>query len=66
MCRPRPITAAVSWYTLDLDYVRIAKLLSDAGYTGYVCLEYEGKEPADTAVPKGIELLRKTFATRLG
>jgi len=53
------------WYTLDLDYVRIAKLLSDAGYTGYVSLEYEGKEPADTAVPKGIELLRKTFATRL-
>ena len=25
------------WYTLDLDYQRIAKILSDAGYTGY-CL----------------------------
>ena len=49
-----------------MDYVRIAKILSDGGYTGYVALEYEGKEPADTAVPRGIELLRKTFATRLG
>jgi sugar phosphate isomerase/epimerase len=49
------------WYTLDLDYARIARILSDAGYTGYVSLEYEGKEPADTAVPRSIELLRKTL-----
>lgn len=49
------------WYTLDLDYPRIAKILDDAGYTGYVCLEYEGKEPPDTAVPKGIKLLRSVF-----
>jgi sugar phosphate isomerase/epimerase len=43
------------WYTLDLDYARIARILSDAGYTGYVSLEYEGKEAADTAVPRSIE-----------
>ena len=49
------------WYTLDLDYARIAGILRDNGYTGYVSLEYEGKEAADTAVPKGIELLRKTI-----
>ncbi len=49
------------WYTLELDYNRIAKILSDAAYTGYVSLEMEGKEPADTAVPKSLEMLRKAF-----
>lgn len=49
------------WYTLELDYARVAKILADANYTGYVALEMEGKEHADTAVPKSIELLRKAF-----
>ncbi len=49
------------WYTLNLDYPRIAKILSDAGYTGWVALEMEGKENPDTAVPKSIKLLRKAF-----
>ena len=30
------------WYTLDLDYPRIAGILRDAGFTGYVSLEFEG------------------------
>ena len=50
------------WYTLDLDYKRIAKILRDAGYTGYVSLEMEGKEDPDTAVPKSIAMLREAFA----
>ncbi|MBM3808786.1 MAG: sugar phosphate isomerase/epimerase, partial [Acidimicrobiia bacterium] len=33
-----------------------------AGFKGWVSLEMEGKEPADTAVPKSLELLRKAFA----
>jgi L-ribulose-5-phosphate 3-epimerase len=49
------------WYTLDLDYPAIAQILADAGYSGYVSLEMEGKEPADSAVPKSIALLRKAF-----
>ncbi len=49
------------WYTLDLDYKRIARILDEAGYTGYVSLEYEGKENPDTAVPKSIALLRETI-----
>lgn len=49
------------WYTLDLDYKRIARILMDAGYTGFVSLEYEGKEDPDKAVPKSIALLRKSF-----
>jgi L-ribulose-5-phosphate 3-epimerase len=49
------------WYTLDLDYPRIAKILRDAGYTGYVCLEMEGKEDAKTAVPKALAMLKGAF-----
>ena len=50
------------FYTLDLDYQRIAKILREANYTGYVSLEMEGKEAADTAVPKSLALLRAAFA----
>jgi sugar phosphate isomerase/epimerase len=49
------------WYTLDLDYPRIARILAEVGYTGYIALEMEGREHADTAVPKSIELLRRAF-----
>jgi L-ribulose-5-phosphate 3-epimerase len=49
------------WYTLDLDYSRIAKILSDVNYHGYVSLEFEGKEDPATGVPKSLNLLRKAF-----
>lgn len=49
------------WYTLELDYDRIAQIVTDAGYSGYVGLEFEGKEDAATAVPKSIAMLRKAF-----
>ena len=32
------------WYTLDLDYQRIANTLRKANFTGWVSLEMEGKE----------------------
>lgn len=51
------------WYTLDLDYKRIAKILSAVNYHGYISLEFEGKENADVAVPKSIAMLRKAFGT---
>ena len=50
------------WYTLTLDYKRIAKILAAVNYSGYVSLEMEGKEAADVAVPKSLALLRKAFA----
>src|SRR5881409_489739 len=45
------------WYTLELDYKRIAQILTEVNYSGYVSLEFEGKESAETAVPKSIALL---------
>lgn len=50
------------WYTLDLDYDRIAKLLRKHKYNGFLSLEFEGKEDPKTAVPKSLALLRKAFA----
>ncbi|MCX8109037.1 MAG: sugar phosphate isomerase/epimerase [Verrucomicrobiae bacterium] len=49
------------WYTLDLDYRRIASILAEVGYKGYVSLEMEGKENPETAVPKSIRMLREAF-----
>ena len=49
------------WYTLDIDYARVAAILRKADYRGYVSLEFEGKEPPETGVPKSLELLRRHF-----
>ena len=49
------------WYTLDLDYPRIAEILNKVEYKGYISLEFEGKEDANTGVPKSIDLLKKSF-----
>jgi sugar phosphate isomerase/epimerase len=50
------------WYTLDLDYPRIAGILRKAGFRGWVSLEMEGKEDPTTAVAKSFAVLRKAFA----
>ncbi len=52
------------WYTLDLDYDRIAAILHKHDYRGYVSLEFEGREDPKTAVPRSLALLRKAFARR--
>jgi L-ribulose-5-phosphate 3-epimerase len=49
------------WYTLDLDYQRIAKLLRNGKYQGWVSLEFEGKEDYKIAIPKSLKLLRDAF-----
>lgn len=49
------------WYTLELDYKRIAGILKKAGFGGWVSLEMEGKENPETAVPKSLQVLREAF-----
>jgi sugar phosphate isomerase/epimerase len=49
------------WYTLDLDYDRIATLLRKHHYKGYISLEFEGNEDPRTAVPKSLAVLRRAF-----
>jgi sugar phosphate isomerase/epimerase len=47
------------WYSLDLDYARIVKMLKQANYQGYISIEFEGKEPGSVGVRKSVEMLRK-------
>ena len=49
------------WYSLDLDYPRIAGILKKHQFNGYVSLEFEGNEDAATAVPKSLEMLKAAF-----
>ena len=50
-----------TWYTLDIDYKRIAKIHNKVDYRGYISLEFEGEEAHETAIPKSLALLRKAF-----
>ena len=52
-----------TWYTLDIDYDRVAKILRDVNYRGYISLEFEGKAKHETAIPQSLAMLRKAFAS---
>lgn len=47
------------WYSLEVDYARVAEIMRGAGFTGYISLEYEGREDPISAVPKSIRLIRE-------
>jgi L-ribulose-5-phosphate 3-epimerase len=50
------------YYTADLDYRRVAAILDQAGFNGYVSLEFEGAAHPDQGIPEGLALLRSAFA----
>jgi sugar phosphate isomerase/epimerase len=50
------------WYTLDINYARIAKMLRRVGYRGWISLEFEGREDSSTGAPKSLEILREHFS----
>lgn len=54
------------WYTLDVDYDRVAAILAAVSYRGYVSLEFEGRADPEVAVPESIALLRRAFAGQSG
>ncbi|MCH5375729.1 MAG: sugar phosphate isomerase/epimerase [Planctomycetes bacterium] len=45
------------------DFSRIRKILDNAGYRGWICLEYEESEDPRIACPKYIAQLREAFAS---
>jgi sugar phosphate isomerase/epimerase len=49
------------WYSLDLNYNRIASIMHKHNFRGYVSLEFEGNEDYKTAIPKSLALLREAF-----
>ncbi len=50
------------WYTLDIDYKKVAEIFQKAGYKGYVSIEFEGNEDPLVAVPKSLEMIREAFS----
>jgi sugar phosphate isomerase/epimerase len=50
-----------TWYTLDIDYNRVATLLRKHRYQGYISLEFEGNENPRTGIPRSLTTLRRTF-----
>jgi L-ribulose-5-phosphate 3-epimerase len=50
------------WFSVDLDYRKVATLLRKHKYAGYVSLEFEGKDNPLDAIPKSLAMLREAFA----
>lgn len=46
----------------DVPVERCLRILKKAGYEGYLSMEYEGKEDCMTAIPRGLENLKKILA----
>ena len=46
---------------ITINYKEIGELMRENNYRGYVSLEFEGNEDANSAIPKSLELLRKSF-----
>ncbi len=49
------------WYTLDIDYQRVAQIFRAVNYQGYVSIEFEGNEDPMTAIPRSLQLIREAF-----
>ena len=49
------------WYTLDIDYNRVAEIFRKVDYRGYVSVEFEGEADPMVAVPESLELIRNAF-----
>lgn len=50
------------WYTLDIDYPRVAGILAKHNYRGYISLEFEGQDDPLVAVPKSLARLKEFLA----
>lgn len=50
------------YYTAELDYRRIGRMLKEAGFRGYVSIEYEGRALPEQGIRESVTLLREAFA----
>ena len=51
------------WEEKRINYRKVMNILRRSGYNGYLSLEYEGNEAEETAVPKGIDFLKRLIKT---
>jgi hypothetical protein len=52
------------WYTLDLDYDRIAKLMRRCNYRGFISLEFEAAKTGKQLSPKPQSPARRLLTVR--
>jgi len=52
------------WYAPVIDYERVAAILKDINYRGYVSIVHEGREDPETAIRKASELLTSKMGLR--
>ncbi|MEM3648177.1 MAG: sugar phosphate isomerase/epimerase family protein [Thermoproteota archaeon] len=52
------------WYELDIDYSKVFKILREAGYRGYLSIEFEGKDDATSGVYKTRKMLLEHLAKK--
>lgn len=50
----------------NIDYSRILKIVKDAGYTGYIGIEYEGSELSEDEGIKATKALLESAGKMLG
>lgn len=69
ICLPYAVNAQVksqmrddSGRVVESDWDRIFAMFARSGYRGYLALEYDGKEPPETAVPRLLRRLRELAA----
>jgi L-ribulose-5-phosphate 3-epimerase len=62
LVQAKTYTGGGEWYTLEIDYDRIADLLARHRYRGWISLEFEGRADPAVAVPESLAMLRRAFA----
>jgi sugar phosphate isomerase/epimerase len=55
------VLIAMNGKKAPMDFSRLARILTDSGYRGYVVLEYEENEPVREVCPRYVDELRKAF-----
>ncbi len=49
------------WYTLEIDYPKVASILRSANYRGYISLEMKAKRRRSRGVRESLALFRSVF-----
>ena len=47
-----------TWYSLDLDYSRVAAILKQANFRGYLSVEFEGRDNVLSGTERSLKMLR--------
>lgn len=49
------------FYDLDIDYLRVIRMLKDAGYNGYLSIEFKGRAAPAVGIPAQVKILEEVI-----